>query len=152
MSLKDLLADGRIRPHKTSASEIEELMRMVDRDLADAGIVKLSPDRRFATVYNAALLLATIALRSSGHCLVGTGHHWATLHDLPEIMGPQVQARSDFFDSCRSKRNITDCDRSGAISNHEVEEIRTEVLAFRDELLSWLEKNHPTFLPKRSNP
>ena len=40
-----------IRSHKTSAKEIADLMRLVKRDMADAGLVQLSPDRRFATAY-----------------------------------------------------------------------------------------------------
>ena len=54
MSLKDFLVDGRIRSHKTSAQEVADLLRVVERDLADAGIAQLSADRRFATTYNAA--------------------------------------------------------------------------------------------------
>ncbi len=52
MTLKDLLADGRLRSHKTSIQEVADLLRVVDRDLADAGIPRLSADRRFATAYN----------------------------------------------------------------------------------------------------
>jgi hypothetical protein len=49
LTLKDLLADGRVRPHRTSAKEVADLLRVVDRDLADAEIPQLSTDRRFAT-------------------------------------------------------------------------------------------------------
>jgi hypothetical protein len=61
-----LLADGRVRPHRTSAKEVADLLRVVDRDLTDAEIPQLSTDRRFATAYNAALQLATIALCAAG--------------------------------------------------------------------------------------
>lgn len=149
MSLKGLLADGRIRPHKTSAKEVADLLRVVDRDLADAGVAQLSTDRRFATAYNAALQLATIALHAAGYRTAATGHHWATLHVLPEIMGPQSLARADYLDSCRSKRNVTDYDRAGEISNKELREILAEVRRFRADLLAWLGKNHPALLPTR---
>ena len=150
MSLKDLLADGRIRPHKTSAKEVADLLRVVDRDLADAGVAQLSTDRRFATAYNAALKLATIALHAAGYSRpAATGHHWATLHVLPEIMGPQSLARADYLDSCRSKRNVTDYDRAGEISNKELREILAEVRRFRADLLAWLGRNHPALLPTR---
>ena len=89
--LKKLLNDGRIRPHKTSVKEIADLLRVVDRDLADAAIPQLSTDRRFATAYNAALQLATIALYASGYRVSGSGHHWATFHVLPEIIGPPTE-------------------------------------------------------------
>jgi len=148
VSLKELLADGRVRAHKTSAREMADLLRVVDRDLADAAVLQISTDRRFATAYNAALQLATIALYASGYRAAGTGHHWATFHVLPEIMGPQAQARADYLDNCRSKRNVTDYDRAGEISARDTEEIHAEARAFRDEMLAWLEKNHPPLVPK----
>ncbi len=147
MTLKDLLADGRIRPHKTSAKEIADLLRVVNRDLADADVAQLSIDRRFVTAYNAALQLATIALHAAGYRTAATGHHWATFHVLPEIIGPQSQARTDYLDSCRSKRNVTDYDRAGEISEKELSEILAEVRRFRVDLVAWLRKNHPSLLP-----
>jgi len=98
MPLRDLLADGRIRPHRSSAREVADLLRVVDRDLADASITQLSTDRRFATAYNAALLVATIILHAAGYRTASAGHHWATFHVLPEILGPAAQARADYLD------------------------------------------------------
>jgi len=148
LSLKGLLADGRVRPHRASAREVADLLRVIDRDLADAEIPQLSTDRRFATAYNAALQMATIALYAAGFRAVGAGHHWATFQALSEVMGPQAQIRADYLDSCRSKRNVTDYDRAGEISQREVEEILAEARAFRDDLIDWLKRNHPTLWPK----
>ncbi len=53
MSLKRWLDEGRLRSQRTSAKEIEELLRLVDRDLADAQVCALSAARRFVTAYNA---------------------------------------------------------------------------------------------------
>lgn len=147
MSLAELSAEGRLRPHQTSPKEVADLLRVVDRDLADAGIAQLSTDRRFATAYNAALQLATIALHAAGYRAAGAGHHWVTLHALPAIVGPQAQARTDYLDSCRAKRNVTDYDRAGEISTQEAEELVEEVRAFRSDLLAWLERCHPGLLP-----
>lgn len=148
MTLKDLLAEGRLRSHKTSIQEVADLLRVVDRDLADAGIPRLSADRRFATAYNAALPLATIALHAAGYRAASTAHHWVTFHVLLEIMGPQAQARADYLDDCRTKRNVTDYDRAGEISLQEAEEILAQAREFRHDLLMWLEKHHPALLPK----
>ena len=46
MSLKSLLAEGLLRPHRTSKREVDDLFRLVDRDLADAAVTKISADRR----------------------------------------------------------------------------------------------------------
>lgn len=147
MSLRDLLAQGLLRPHKTSATEVAELLLVVDRDLADASITQLSADRRFATAYNAALALATIALHVAGYRTAGAGHHWATFQMLPEIMGTQAQPRADYLNACRSKRNITDYDRAGEISETEVTEILDEARVFRADLIAWLRTHRPGLLP-----
>jgi hypothetical protein len=67
MSLEDWLKEGRLKGHKTSAREVAELLKLVDRDLADSAIKEISVDRRFATAYNAVLQLATIALHAAGY-------------------------------------------------------------------------------------
>lgn len=121
---------------------------MADRDLADAAVTQVSADRRFATAYNAALALATIALHAAGYSASGTGHHWATLHVLPEIMGAQSQVRADYLNNCRAKRNVTDYDHVGEISKAEAGEILAEARAFRAEVLDWLRANHPRLAPK----
>lgn len=90
MSLEDWLKEGRLKGHKTSAREVAELLKLVDRDLADSAIQELSADRRFATAYNAALQLATIALHAAGYRTAKSGHHWITLKAMPEVMGPGI--------------------------------------------------------------
>lgn len=127
-----------------------DLLQVVDRDLADASITRLSTDRRFATAYNAALQLATIALHAAGYRAAGSGHHWVTLSVLPEIMGPEAKDRADHLDHCRSKRNVTDYDRAGEISQREAAEISAEARAFRKDLLAWLKRNHPGLLPREA--
>lgn len=146
MRLKKLLAEGQLRKHKTSSREIEELLAVVERDLDDANQLGLSLDRRFATAYNAALQLATIALHATAYRTVGHGHHWATLHVLPEIMGRKAEERRNYLDACRTKRNVADYDRAGEISEVEVAEILDEVRSFRSDLLEWLRTCHPRLL------
>jgi hypothetical protein len=146
MTLEELLAEGRLRSHQTSPREVADLLRVVDRDLADAAVPQISADRRFATAYNAALQLATIALHAAGYRAAGIGHHWTTLHVLAQIMGTQVQSLTDYLDNCRAKRNVTDYDRAGEISNQEAEEILAEVRIFRRDLLAWLRQNYPALL------
>lgn len=148
MSLRALQDQGHLRPHKTSTKEVADILRVVDRDLADARVAQVSADRRFVIAYSAALELATIALYAVGFRTAGTGHHWATFQALPHIMGSQVQTRADFLNACRSKRNITDYDRAGEISESEVQALLTETEAFRVDLIAWLKANHPSLVPQ----
>jgi hypothetical protein len=64
--LKELLASKRLERHRTSADEIAGLRRLIARDLNDAAVPGLSPDRAFATAYNAVLQLSKLALACAG--------------------------------------------------------------------------------------
>ena len=97
-SLRRLLDEGRLRVQSTSASEVVNLFKVGERDLADARIDAVSVDRRFATAYNAALQCATIALRAEGYRTVGAGHHWTTFAALPAILGSKLQTTADYLD------------------------------------------------------
>jgi hypothetical protein len=146
MNLPRWLAEGKLRRHETSEKEIGDILKLVERDLADAAIPQLSSDRRFATAYNASLALATIALHAAGYRTAGSGAHWITFQALPEIMGETARERADYLDGCRTKRNVTDYDRAGEISETEAEELVKEAANFRKDLLSWLAANHPELL------
>jgi hypothetical protein len=61
MSWKKLQAEGKVRAHKASKKELDELRAVIARDLEDAAIQELSDDRRFATAYNAALQASKMA-------------------------------------------------------------------------------------------
>lgn len=52
--------EGRLRPHQTSPTEIDDLLRVAARGVADAHVSGVSSDRRSLIAYDAALTLATI--------------------------------------------------------------------------------------------
>lgn len=58
-----MLNDDGLHHEPTLREEITNLLRLVERDLAQAEIRSLYPDGRFAFAYNAALQLATAFLR-----------------------------------------------------------------------------------------
>ena len=93
MSLNDLQKQGRLRSHRTSREEIGSLIAIVERDLKDAAVL-ISPDRRFATAYNAALQLATIVLYCQGYRTRGGGHHATTFAALQETPLAELSAYS----------------------------------------------------------
>ena len=140
MNLETFLRDGRLQQHQTSHNEIKNLMGIVNRDIADAQVPQLSADRRFITAYNAALQLSTVLLRAYGYRTKGgrSGHHWVTFGMLIEILGDDGLEYSNYFDACRIKRNISDYDSSGEISDSEAKEIIAEVLNFKKIVEAWL--------------
>jgi len=147
MSLRKYVDDDKICPHRSSSQEIAQLFRIVDRDLADASSNAISADRRHATAYNAALQLATIVMHASGYRAKSkVGHHWVTLVLIPEFMGKGKLAQARYFNACREKRNTTDYDYAGHISDAEVIALIKEVKAFKSEVINWLKKHHPLLI------
>jgi hypothetical protein len=146
MSLKRLLAQGRLRNHKATQTEIHQLLNIADRDLADARVKGLSSDRRFLIAYEAALALATIPLYCSCYETHGQGHHWVTFQCLPEVMGADATEAAEYFDLCRTKRNLSAYDRSGQISQTESKELLSEAKAFKSTVQAWLRAECPQFL------
>lgn len=146
MSLQDWLAEDKVKRHKASANEIQSLFNVIDRDIADAGVKEVSADRRFATAYNAALQLATVALLASGYRVsTGKGHHFVTISSLQFTMGKSAVPRMNYLNVCRQARNKTDYDRAGVTEEDEVVELLMEVTRFRQNVLDWLAQNYPQF-------
>jgi hypothetical protein len=58
-------------------------------------------------------------------------------------MGAEFAELAAYFDSCRTKRNLSAYDRTGGTSETEVEEILREMASFREKILAWLKAYHP---------
>jgi len=66
MSLEKWVEYGWLRREPTRTGEIKDLLGIVDRSLADSKVEAVSTDLRFIAAFNAALSVATTALRASG--------------------------------------------------------------------------------------
>jgi hypothetical protein len=144
MSWKKLQAEGKVRAHKTSRKELDDLRAVIVRDLDDAAIVELSDDRRFATAYNAALQTATISIACAGFRLTATpGHHRLTFETASLALGAPAHASLDFFEACRRKRNLIDYDQASVATHTETEEIVVEAKDFFELVERWIGANHP---------
>jgi hypothetical protein len=60
-------------------------------------------------------------------------------------MGEEYTELADYFDICRTKRNVGTYDRGGQISESEVEELLDEGRGFRKIVIDWLKGNYPEF-------
>ena len=58
-------------------------------------------------------------------------------------MGQEFGSRADYFDMSRTKRNLTDYDRAGEISEYEANELLQEVKNFKQEVENWLRLHYP---------
>ena len=146
VSLKRLLNQGRLVKHKTSKKEIANLIEIARRDIKDAQLKDLSLDRRFACAYNAILQLGKILLYCKGYKPKGIGHHATVFEAMKEILGRNYYGLADYFDSCRAKRNTTDYDYAGGISEKETEELIKEAKSFLKMVVKWLKINYPDFI------
>jgi uncharacterized protein (UPF0332 family) len=146
MPFEKMISRGAIQKHRASRDEIADLLKLIERDLKDAAITELSEDRRFAIAYNAALQCGTAIMHSMGYRTKGEAHHYHTFEFLHEALGSKYADLIDYFDACRSKRNRTDYDAAGEISETEVAELVKEANKFYKFSKGWLAKKYPQYM------
>ena len=147
VSLEDWLNEGRLRQHKTSKGEINQLLAVFARDMADAQSTTISIGRRFATASTAALTVSVAALAASGYRAAGEGHHYWVIQSLAFTL--QLNAETiEEFNRFRRKRNTIDYERIGAVSEREVSEMLELAKNIRSKLEIWLRGNYPDILGK----
>ena len=71
--------------------EIQNLLRIVKRDLKDSQSKDLSNDWRFAIAYNAALQAATAALPAAGYRASRDSHHYRVIQSLSLTLGKSAE-------------------------------------------------------------
>ena len=108
--------------HKTSPQEIKDLLAISDRDLANCQIGGLSADWQLGIAYNAALQAATAVLAACGFRASREAHHYRIIQSLAYTINaePLMILQLDQF---RKKRNISDYERAGAVSDSEAHEM-----------------------------
>jgi len=143
--LQDWLNEGRLKAHKTSRKEIEQLFAVFERDMTDARAEDLSADRRFATAYNAALMAARAALAASGYRTSGEGGHYWTIQSLAFTLQLDTSTITK-FNKFRQKRNISDYEMIGMVSEQEVNEMVALAKTLRETVAAWLKNNHPELI------
>lgn len=147
MSLRDWARNGWLTEHKTSPQEISDLLRVADRDLLDCRAKGLSADWRLNIAYNAALQSATAALAASGYRSSREAHHYRVIQNLAFTMsaGKGLIRQLDQF---RKKRNISDYERAGLVSEQEAGEMELLARRLRKKVAEWLRSNHPQLVRK----
>lgn len=148
MSLSDAAANDHVQPHKTSKEEVNALRELIARDIADARIEQLSDDRRFATAYNAALQISKLALACAGYRVAkGQSAHFNSFENAALVIPTrEVAELSDYFDTCRRKRNHIDYDGSKIVTRSETEELIKKVQEYCEIVERWIGDNHHSLL------
>lgn len=131
--------------HQTSGREIADLLGVVDRDTAQCQIAGLSPDWQLNIAYNAALQVAMAALAASGYRAPREAQHYRVIESLAHTMNVRPQ-RIAQLQSYRKKRNISDYERAGGVSQQEANEVVSLANELRNDLMTWLTANHPDLM------
>jgi len=145
MSLQDWLKSRSLIEHQTSRQEIADLLRMADRDLVQCRTPNLSSDWQLNTAYNAALQVAAAAPAAAGYRAAREAHHYRVIQSLAHTIkaDPVLIAQLDKF---RKKRNISDYERAGGVSEQEAKEMFVLAKNLRNEVEKWLRSSHPELL------
>lgn len=141
MSFADWVNNGWLITHTSSKQEIANLLGIVARDLKDSQATDLSNDWRFAIAYNAALQAATAALAAAGYRATRESHHYRVIQSL-ELTVRKDAKFVQAFDGFRKKRNVSNYDIGGGISNREFGIART----LQQDLEQWIRTNHASLL------
>ena len=149
MSLKTLSQAGKLKHHVTSKEEVGALAELINRDARDAALTGLSADRRFAIAYGMVLRAATILLYCKGYQAKGAGAQFTVLQAVKDILGKESSGLADYFDSCRSKRHISEYTSADGIAEAEAAELLKEAAGFWKTVSKWVSDNHPEFVPEK---
>jgi uncharacterized protein (UPF0332 family) len=140
-----LLVNNDAQKHKTSKKELDNMRALIARDLADAGLVGLSADRKFATAYNAALQAANMAIACAGYRITSkVGHHRVSLESTKLVLGKAADKYADYFETCRRKRNTIDYTFSNVATETEAKEILTLANDFYNQVEEWITQSYPS--------
>lgn len=148
MSLQNWEKNSWLVKHEPSVGQIAQLLGLADRDLKDAQAKGLTDDWKLNIAYNSALQSATAALLACGYRASREMHHFRVIGSLAYTIGAEADLvhRLDKF---RKKRNISDYEIAGAVTEGEAKEMLRLAKELRKEVGEWLTKEHPELLDKK---
>jgi hypothetical protein len=149
MSLANWLQIGHLIKHQATVAEVRNLLGVVDRELADAGVPGLSDDGRFTHAYDAALLLCKLALHASGHAVQRRvpGHHALWINSLEFTLGEGHKGTLIHLSKGSKLRHTTLYDQAGVIQKTDADDMLEAARQLRADVLSWLRAQHPNLVP-----
>jgi len=122
-SYSELVDDGRIQRGRFSQKQVEDCLRIAERDLATAAaLTETSPEWAFNIAYNAMYQAGRALMFQAGYRTVGEGHHATVVRFLEIALGPRHEDTVALIDRMRRKRNRATYDTVGTISRKEAEE------------------------------
>jgi hypothetical protein len=142
MTWAKLLADNTVTALPPTKAELTNLRSIVARSLKDVMVPGLSADARFIMAYDAARTLSLIVVRAAGYRPRAVGGHYNTFVAL-ETADPAFAALSAYFDGCRMKRNASEYDFAGGVSDVDANGLLETVQQFAIDAEAWVKTHHP---------
>jgi hypothetical protein len=90
-------------------------------------------------------MVSTAALAVSGYRASTEGHHYWTIQSLAFTLHLDAKTITK-FNKFRQKRNISDYERTGMVSEQEVKEMIALAKELRTFLVDWLKKEYPELI------
>jgi hypothetical protein len=149
MSLQNWLQIGHLTSHQATVAEVRNLLGVVDRELADAGVVGLSDDGRFTHAYDAALLLCKLALHTSGYEVQkrAPGHHAIWINSLEFTLGDTHKETLIHLSKSSKLRHLSLYDHAGVVQGQDAQDLLDAARQLRTDVLNWLRSQHASLLP-----
>ena len=125
---------------------IARLLRAAERNLADAGVDRISAENRFDAAYKAIMQLANAALQANGYRTLTSkpGHHQTAIQTLTTSVGV-APAQVIVLDALRKQRNLSDYS-GDLIPDAVAAECLASAQALQGHVLAWLRAHRPDLL------
>jgi hypothetical protein len=143
VSWTNLISDNRVTVEPSSKSELDSLRTIVGRCLSDINATGLSHEQRFIIAYDAARTLALMIVRSAGYRPKRFGGHFNTFEGLKAADPAKFQSFSAYLQICRMKRNDSEYDAAGGITNKDADELVKSLSQFAADVEAWISSHHP---------
>jgi hypothetical protein len=148
MSLEQWLRNGWLQKSEPTVPEIQQLLRLVDREISNAQAVGLDADGRFQHAYNAALQVCMIALRAPGYQVPkGGSPHKRVIDSLRYTLGANWSDTSDYLERCSRLRGQVTYEQTGLVSEDDANDLLNTAKQLRADVINWLKANHPALVP-----
>lgn len=139
-----LIKTGRIKPYQARSSEIQQLLKVADRDLAAAARnLAEDTDWAYTMAYNAILQSSRALILKDGYRPRGGEQHATVVEYIKERLGPTFDKEVGLFDQMRRKRHKVIYEISGLVSKQEAEQAIAFAKDFVDKLKLEITRQHP---------
>jgi hypothetical protein len=71
------------------------------------------------------------------------GHHQTTFEAAKLVLGAASQQLTDYFETCRRKRNVIDYDYAEVVTESDANELLKKAAEYQDLVEAWIAGNHP---------